>query len=368
MPAGYISLDQAAWHEEARSIILRGRFDIEEPVGRAGTWAYVFNDRDGRYYSKFGSINGLLSVPPLAVELALSGELPHDGEIDMKRPAVPPLRVILFNLEFISLSVLCAVLIWASSSYYSASLWTRVLFVLMALYCTTLLHYLRFPSSELTQVVLFLLFWHFVLRFGRRQERLAERRVAMFIGHGSRYSCFVKLCVADLFILPLFGLFLAWGARTSGSPLRWQLKFALAKIVLPGTLIVAAQGVVHFLKFGNPFLSGYHQYWEPPNPHTVWQVLLEFTVHPQWSAFLTFPVLILAARVVAIFASAHSRSGISAFGLLRHVFDRRATSILARRVSLRATVFPVSPSGPVAASTLRSRLAGGTSCGAALSL
>jgi hypothetical protein len=64
--------------------------------------------------------------------------------------------------------------------------------------------------------------------------------------------------------------------------------------VLPAALIVALQGLVHFVKFGNPFLTGYHQWREAPNPHTVWQVLYEFTFDPQWSLFFTFPVLILA--------------------------------------------------------------------------
>jgi hypothetical protein len=292
MPAGYIALDQVAWHEEARSIILGGNLWVDDSVVDSAKWSYVKNDRDGHYYSKYGLFNGLLHVPPLALELAVTGALPHESPTD-GRGSANPTRVLILNLFFVLLSVVIALLLWLASGFYIGSQLNRALFVLMTIYCTTLWHYLRFPFSESTQVALFLLFWLFVLRFSRCEQPLAVRRRDAY---WAWFALFL-LCetrVADLFILPLFGSYLTWLAWESDLPWPRKAAFLLKTAVVPAALIIAAQGFVHFVKFGSPFLSGYHQYWENPRPHTLWQVIVEFTIHPQWSLFLTFPVLILA--------------------------------------------------------------------------
>ena len=242
MPTGAISLDQVAWHEEARSIVVHGRLSIDESIGRAGTWAYVLNERDGRYYSKYGTLNALLSVPPLAIEFALSGDVPHESDLEMQRLTVPPLRVVVFDIEQVCLSIVGAALLWAITGYQSASRWTRILFLLMTLYCTTLWHYLRYPSSELTQAVLFLLFWHSVLRFSRCDEVLARRpRFDFWLA----WFAMFLLCqtrVADLFILPIFGAYLGHLIWQSDLPWRAMLRFGLTTIVVPALLVVLCKG------------------------------------------------------------------------------------------------------------------------------
>ena len=80
------------------------------------------------------------------------------------------------------------------------------------------------------------------------------------------------------------------------------------------------QGAVHFFKFGSPFLSGYHQHWESPKPHTIWHVLYEFTLHPQWSIFLTYPVLILALPGWWFYLRRHTAESLFLLALLYGMF------------------------------------------------
>ena len=163
MPARHYHLDQFAWHEEARAIVLHGVCWVDESVAEQMKWAFVLNPRDGHYYSKYGLLNGLLVVPALALELAITGELPSEATSRFNHD-----RIVIIDLLYVSLSVCVALVLWMVSGWYIESDFKRLLFVLMTLYCTTLWYYLRYPSSELTQVGLFLLFWLFFLLFSRR--------------------------------------------------------------------------------------------------------------------------------------------------------------------------------------------------------
>jgi hypothetical protein len=297
MPALCCYHDYTTWREEARAILVDGTLSVEEPVGKSAPWCYVLNHRDGHYYSKYGTFNSLLNVPPLLLERAITGSLPHESDSDGENPrsiSQNPTRLVVFDLFLVLVSVGIALLLWLVSGFYLESRWKRALFVLMTLYGTTLWFYLRIPLSESTQSGLFLLFWLFFLQFSRHGEPLVTRpRRNVYLAWFALFL-FCQTKITGLLFLPIFGIYLTHLASRSDLPLSGKLKFVLATVVLPAMLIVDAQGCVHLFKFGNPFLSGYHQYWEQPNPHSVWHVLWEFCFHAQWSFFTTFPVLVLA--------------------------------------------------------------------------
>ena len=320
MPAGFISLDQTAWHEEARGFILHGTPAVDDARVEFTPWAYVVNPRDGQHYSKYGLLNGLMHVPALAIEYALTGDLPAEKSLEGKT-SPNPVRTLIIDLFFVLLSVGIAALPWLVSAWYVDSHRLRAMFVLMTIYCTTLWYYLRFPLSEAPQVALFLLFWLFLLRFSRRDEPVPARprRDVYWAWFALFLLCQTR--VADLFIMPVFAAYLAYLSWQSDLSRRGRLRFGLTTILLPAALIVAVQGYVHFIKFGSPFLSGYHQYWEPPNPHTVWQVLWEFTIHPEWSVFITFPVLILALPGWWTYLRRHTAEALFFLALLLGMFD-----------------------------------------------
>ncbi len=300
--------------------MLNGSLAVDASVGQRTKWAFVRNERDRRYYSKYGLFNGVLHILPLGVEYLVSGELP--AERDVNGGVSPnPSRVAIINGFFVLHSLVIALLLWFVSGKCARLPWVRAFFVLSAIYCTTLWHYLRFPLSEATQVGLFLLFWLFFLRLSQRDEQLSTRprRDVYWAWFALFLLCQTR--VADLFILPLFGLYVAWLAWESNLSWRAKAAFVLKTVVIPATLIIIAQGVVHFLKFGSPLLSGYHQFWEAPRPHTVWQVLYEFTLHPQWNFFVTFPVLILAVPGWMKYLGRHTAEAVFLLAVLLGMFD-----------------------------------------------
>jgi hypothetical protein len=315
MPKSYMDIDQVAWHEEARSIILDGTLSVDESTAKSRGWYYVSNPRDGRFYSKYGLLNGLLLVPALDLELLITGKLPHETRSDRN-----PTRVLIINEFYVLQSLVIAILLWLVSSRYTESPWRRALFIAMTLYCTNLWHYIRFPSSEASQVWLFLLFWLFFLRFTRRQEPIDSRPKRDL--YWAWFSLFL-LCqarVADLYLLLLFGGYLSWMAWRGALSKSQRIWFLATMAVFPIVLIVDVQGLVHFVKFGDPFLSGYHQHWEKPNPHTVWQVLWEFSLHPQWSFFVVFPILILAVPGWWAYLRRHTSEAIFLLAILLGMF------------------------------------------------
>lgn len=300
LPARQYPADPNAWREEARSLLVQGRFgvdpEIADALGERGQF-FVYNPRDGRWYSKYGIVNTLLNTVPLLVEYTVTGSLP---------PWNSPDRVFFLGLFFLLLAVVIAHLLYQITGFYSDSNPARVSFVLFAFYTTYLWNYLRATNSESTQLLCFLLLYLSYLRFKRQGGPLVTRpRRNLYIA----WLALALLCqtrVSYLLFVPVFAATLAVLAWQERLPRSAWLSFAGSALVLPVLLLLAAQAGVHQLKFGSPLLSGYHQWWDRDNPHSIWDVFYDFLISWQWSFFVNFPLLLLALPGARRFFGHHS--------------------------------------------------------------
>jgi hypothetical protein len=308
MPAEFLDGDPHAWREEARSLVLTGELHVPEKIalsfGAPGQH-FARNERTGLYYSKYGIANSLLAVPPLWLEGVLGGNVGSRLEYP---------SLILFNLWYLAFGTALAALLYAATAPYSTRPAVRVLFVCAAFYCTSLWFYQRGQSSEIYQVFFFTALFIALMGFLQPLSRQGPSR----LGRGA-WTCLAVAwaCVATLvftrlvygFLLPIVVLLAAWCA-TRGRPLR-ELRAGAAMLgaalLLPPLLIVVLLGIVNHLKFGAPWLTGYHQWmaalpWPTGRPvDGLWGYLFS----PRFSVFFSFPPLLLALAGWRQFAERH---------------------------------------------------------------
>jgi hypothetical protein len=97
---------------------------------------------------------------------------------------------------------------------------------------------------------------------------------------------------------------------------RQSWRQSIAVRLIPPALILGLVGWINNLKFGSPFLTGYHQ-WQP-DQHSftgswldgAWGML--FATH--WSIFIYFPILFLALPYVRRFSAEHRFDAVVLFG------------------------------------------------------
>ena len=275
MPREVYPGDPTAMREEARSIVLWQRLgiapEIASRVGEPGQ--YFVPGPDGRWYSKYGSLNGALFALPLLAQAMVRGTLPPlgaDGE---------PLFLNLFNL---ALALLLAALLFRLARPRARSPWTAALFVALCFYTGYLWNYLRAQGPELFQVVLFTAL---VERWRADREKRTARTTAAV------WALFAALCLSKISYLALAPALVGfeWRKRGAKKALGWAAPgLGAAAVVLAG---------LHAIKFGSPFLIGYHA-WRP-DLHAFtgeWaQSLYGLILDAHWSIPLHFPVLFLAA-------------------------------------------------------------------------
>lgn len=110
-------------------------------------------------------------------------------------------------------------------------------------------------------------------------------------------------------LLPVIVLLAAWCAARGRSwrELRGSAAGLGAALLLPPALILVALGVVNHVKFGAPWLTGYHQ-WRGDS-HLPYGRLADglwgFLFAPRFSIFLYFPLLIFALVGLRRFAERH---------------------------------------------------------------
>lgn len=308
MPAEFLAGDPVAWREEARSVVLTGELHVPAEValgfGEPGQY-FARNERTGLYYSKYGIVNSLLAVPPLWLEGVLGGNV----GARLRYPSL-----LLFNLWYLAIGVALAALLYVATAPYSTRPAVRVLFVCAAFYCTSLWFYQRGQSSESYQVLFFTALFIVLMGFLRPLARQGPSG----LGRGA-WACLAVAwaCVAALvftrliygLLLPIVVLLAAWCA-TRGRPLRELRADAAtlgAALLLPPLLIVVLLGIVNHLKFGAPWLTGYHQWsaalhWPIGRPvDGLWGYLFS----PRFSVFFTFPPLLIALAGWRQFAGRH---------------------------------------------------------------
>ena len=307
MPASLLPGDPHAWREEARSILVRGELHIPTTnpaeLGERGS-SFAQNERNGLYYSKFGIANSLFSLPPMWLDRALGSDIAPRGQLSL----------LLVNLWNVALAVALAALLYRLAGLYTRRTGVRVVFVIAALYCTSLWFYQRAQGSELYQTLLFTALFPLLTGFLRA---LRERGPA---GLGRRaWACLGAVWTVTallLFTRVLYGLLIplivaltAWSA-TAGRPWREARGGAAplaAALLVPPLLMLAALGIVNQAKFGAPWLTGYHQ-WRVDLVSPTGRLadgLWGFLFSPRFSIFTHFPLLIFALVALRQFVERH---------------------------------------------------------------
>lgn len=318
MPGQFLDGDPAGWREEARSIVLRGELGVPEQFAsrffEPGQY-FVRNEASGRYYSKYGIMNAVMSLPPMGLQHATTGGIGEAG-------TYPSLLVT--NLWNVLLSAVLAALLYRLAGAYTQRVAVRMLFVVGALYCSALWFYQRAQNSEIYQVIFFTAMFLCLTPFLRALRgpgplRL-ERRAWAALGGAWLFAAMLLFTrVSYGLLLPMIAL-LALYAALAGRP--WhEVRPAAAKLAialaLPPLAAVAVLAYVNHVKFGAPWLSGYHQ-WNPqvvlPTGRLA-DALWGFLFSPRFSVFLYFPLLVVALFGAAAFWRRHRMDAIVMLGV-----------------------------------------------------
>ena len=289
LPALLYGGDPTAWRAEARSILSRGALDVPASMatnfGEPGEY-FVLNHKNGKYYSKYGTLNGVLNVVPLLI-----GRLIGDETLAL-------------GIFAVFLSGIIGYVLYSLTGYYTGVECVRVAFVLLCFYTTYAWNYLRGTNSEPTQWLFFLLAVRALVRLNRAPEQEGfQLRTVGPVWFWAGCLCLTK--VSWVLFLPLLAGALIYLARTRGiqRPL-WPA------IVLPLALIGVIIAVNNWAKFGAPWLSGYHQ-WNDPDPRVDFvAAFYDLTLSPQWSLFICFPPLLLALACWRRFWREHKEEAI----------------------------------------------------------
>lgn len=294
MPGEFLDGDPAAWREEARSIVLRGELAVPATFAsrffEPGQY-FVRNDLDGRWYSKYGIMNALVSLPPLGAEAIAGG--------DISTPGTYP-SLLAFNLWNVVLSAVLATLLYALAGLYTARVSVRFFFVFATLYASALWFYLRAQSSELYQATFFAALFLCLAKYWR------TRVTGWLIGAWLLAACLLLTRVSFGLLLPIIAA-LVW---------KEERKATLASII-PPILAVALFAWVNYVKFGSPLLTGYHA-WRPEVTTLTGSLadgLWGFLFSPRFSLFLHYPLLLLALFGAREFWHRHRTDAIAMLAL-----------------------------------------------------
>lgn len=251
MPRFEYAGDPAAVRDETRTLLLDGGLCVPPDValgrGEPGNY-FVQNPSDGSWHAKYGVLNTLMNVPPLATELLLTGELPADGGRT---------RVLLLNLWNVVLSLLLAWLLLDAALLFTPWPALALAYVLAVFYGTFTWNYLRAQTSEITQILFFVAAFLAYVRWVRRAGAGGPLRARDLAVVWAFVGALALVRFTYLLLVPLVWAG-AWhrlraGARVWHLPPGW-----LAALALPTALILSVLGAVNAHRFGAPWLTGYH--------------------------------------------------------------------------------------------------------------
>lgn len=294
MPQEIYPGDPIAMREESRSILLHQQLSIEAETqkvyGNNGQYV-VQNPRNGLWYSKYGSMTSLMFMVPLSIELLIEGSLP---------PRSSPSRAFYLNLYNVLLSVLCAALIYRAARRFNIEARWAACFIILAFYSTYTWNYLRAQNSEIMQLLFFACTVNAFLNVIDRR-RLAPTKIQpvalLWLSCAALTFCKVSYILCG----PLFALGLV-AERRQRTQESWVL--CLGKEIrlhlIPGLLLGGCVGLLNFVKFGAPWLTGYHA-WHPEEQRLSGDLLtalrgLFFTA--QHGLPYCFPLLLLAVPMM----------------------------------------------------------------------
>jgi len=271
MPTELYGVDAPAVRAEAQSLVSYGHLWIPDNLVRRMHKAppgqlVIRNLRTDHWYSKYGIMNTFASALPYLAERSETASL-----------------LFWFNLLWALGSVVIAGLLYQIAAEYTVSCSTRIAYVFLVFYSTFLWNYLRAQTSEALQILFFSGFFLFATRFLRESRSPKNAVIAWFW-----LTALVFTKTFYLFIVPIWAVFLYWKLRQA----RRFLEIPQL-IVAPAILICAGLGVLQWLKFGSPFLSGYHEsdrgYYQVP-----WNLLVAargYLFDWKRSLFVHFPLL-----------------------------------------------------------------------------
>jgi hypothetical protein len=149
--------DAAQWRYETLSLVEHGRLWIDAEaarrIGLRGQY-FVLNPEDGRYYSKFGIVNSLMSAPPMVIERLMTGQYPF--------PESP--NVLILDGWNLLLSLCLAAVLYCVTARYSTNPWHRMAYVFACFFCTFIWYYQRAQGGEIYQPFFFACFYECLLR------------------------------------------------------------------------------------------------------------------------------------------------------------------------------------------------------------
>ena len=226
--------DPMAMREETRAILLRGELAVSEVVVREYATSelgqyIVDNPRNGRSYSKYGSMAAWFYLLPMGIERLIEGGLP---------PFSSPRRVVYLNFFDVLLSLLVAASLFRTAQRFGAAPWVAATYVGLCFYTTFLWNYLRVQNSDIMQLLLFA--WAvtaFLDVLEARQERGGSWNSVIRLWLACGALLLTK--IAYLLVGPLFavGLLMDRKTRVGGS---WLAAFvAETKVhIVPASVVV----------------------------------------------------------------------------------------------------------------------------------
>jgi hypothetical protein len=295
MPATWWAGDPSAWREETRSMLRDGALHVNtqyaERIGDPGQY-FVFNAEKGWWYSKYGLMNSLMALPPTALEAAIHGRIPDVGTQS---------DLLIFNLYNILLSLLICGLLYRITGWYTDRTWVQVVYVLCTFYATFLWYYQRAQGAEIYQVLFFTAAFYFLMIYLRglrdTQGEPARKHMLALVGAWLFVTALLLTRVIFAFLIPTVWIAVIYVTLGLDKDRRWQiLGRQIVWLLLPVALAIGILAWINQVKFGSPWLTGYHQWrardhmpigrWQDG----VWGVLFD----PQGSMLLHFPILVFS--------------------------------------------------------------------------
>ena len=226
-------------------MLLRGSLEVGQPpatLAEPGMY-FVHNERTGGMYSKYGVFGAVCFLPPMALEYATTGELPALDSRD---------RVVLLNGWNTLLTMALAGMLVRLGSLYTRRVWLLSGFAVLTVFGSFIWNYARAQATELPQILLTVVMADQLFRWMRAEGEAGRSR-------GVWRGLVVWACVAALaltrtnyvMLVPVVAVGMAMGGGVRRG-LGWG--------VCGGVVVAGLMGLANFVKFGSPFLTGYHQY------------------------------------------------------------------------------------------------------------
>jgi len=283
MPRLLWQSDALIWRQESASILEHGRLWIDAATvadtGSVPGQSYDLNPIDGRWYSKYGIANSIISIPPMVAERWLTGSYQPGSPTDIR----------LLNAWNISFSLSLAGMLFLICGRYTSNPWHRCAYVMVCFFATYLWYYQRAQGGEIYQPFFFAATYESLLRALKRPKAPSTPWLAavwFFVGF------LVLTRVFYAFLIPLTLLLCCVSAILH----RQSWRRAISILIGGPLLILLTLGWINNLKFGSPYLTGYHQ-WRPEDHSLTGSWFdgvygLLFSCH--WGIFIYFPVLLLS--------------------------------------------------------------------------